>query len=740
MQTDLISVKFQNFMSYGADGAVVDLQNKTPILITGANLDASSEGNTDSNGAGKTTILNAISYAFYDRVLSNLDKNSLINRYNKKDMLVEIVCKVGKKYFKIVRFRKNKVMGGDGLRILTSDTSDFSDADSYTDITPDSVANANRFISEEILNMPFDVFSRVVVYSSSHEPFLSLPSTHASRANQRDIIEEVFGLTEITQRADRLKEQSKETKDEFDKKSELNDLILKANSERASRIASLRSKVEEWEEQHTLTIQSLEDNINNTKLPDDFDEQVALHSERANLNKTLIETLTNISNNESKIRVLEETQTETKKKIEIAKHDLSLYLDKEKEYSEIDFQNELDILNMINTHEGKLIEADSMIVALNSEITSLEKDISGIKSELKELEHSKCPYCNQDYKDAILKIQEKELVLVELQTQVGSLQKNVEKVKKVKHKSTLILSELNNGKLFSSIAEVHRKLEEVKNIKKKIEDTKQNIEMLEAKLANNDCSSALTELKHSLTEMLCVKEELNKKLESIQLKIKYEDIETMKTNFSRVDSLKNRLRDLQNAQNPFTSLLLTEEQTEEQPDHNDRLNELNKILNHQKFLLKVLTKKDSFIRKAILKKSLPLLNERLQIYLEKIKLPHRVEFKEDMSVKIMMFDTELEFEQLSSGQKARINLALSFAFRDVLQFRTGKFSFCMLDECLDTGLSNVGIQHAVKMIKEIAKEQNLNMMIISHRDEVQSMFNKTMHVELENGFSKIKAA
>jgi ABC-type molybdenum transport system ATPase subunit/photorepair protein PhrA len=63
----------------------------------------------------------------------------------------------------------------------------------------------------------------------------------------------------------------------------------------------------------------------------------------------------------------------------------------------------------------------------------------------------------------------------------------------------------------------------------------------------------------------------------------------------------------------------------------------------------------------------------------------------------------------------------------------------MLDECLDTGLGNVGVQQAAAMIKKIAKEDKMAMFVISHRDEIASMFKNRLVVELKNGFSNIKS-
>ena len=153
--------------------------------------------------------------------------------------------------------------------------------------------------------------------------------------------------------------------------------------------------------------------------------------------------------------------------------------------------------------------------------------------------------------------------------------------------------------------------------------------------------------------------------------------------------------------------------------------------------MKLLTKKDSFIRKALLNKSIPLLNTRLRNNLDKVGLPHRATFTEEMEVSISQFGADYEYGNFSAGQKARVNLCLAFAFRDVLQSRFGKINLCILDECLDTGLGNVGVTQATKMIKSIAQDNHLSMFVISHRDEVLNMFDKRIEIELRNGFSNI---
>jgi DNA repair exonuclease SbcCD ATPase subunit len=116
---------------------------------------------------------------------------------------------------------------------------------------------------------------------------------------------------------------------------------------------------------------------------------------------------------------------------------------------------------------------------------------------------------------------------------------------------------------------------------------------------------------------------------------------------------------------------------------------------------------------------------------------HKVEFTKDMTISISQFNNPISFSNLSGGQKARINIALAFAFRDVVQARHQKINFCILDECLDTGLSNLGIKLASKMIKKIAKDEDLNMYVITHRDEIKSSFNKTLKATLKGGLTTV---
>ena len=95
------------------------------------------------------------------------------------------------------------------------------------------------------------------------------------------------------------------------------------------------------------------------------------------------------------------------------------------------------------------------------------------------------------------------------------------------------------------------------------------------------------------------------------------------------------------------------------------LEDLNFKKEHQEFLYKLLTSKDSFVRKRIIEQNLAFLNKRLTYYLDKIGLPHKVVFQNDLSIEITELGRDLDFDNLSRGERNRLILALSWSFRDV---------------------------------------------------------------------------
>jgi DNA repair exonuclease SbcCD ATPase subunit len=167
----------------------------------------------------------------------------------------------------------------------------------------------------------------------------------------------------------------------------------------------------------------------------------------------------------------------------------------------------------------------------------------------------------------------------------------------------------------------------------------------------------------------------------------------------------------------------------------DRVNELNSLKEHQEFLLKLLTSKDSFIRKKIIDQNLAYLNNRLTYYLDKMGLPHTVTFLNDLTVEIMQLGQDLDFDNLSRGERNRLILSLSWAFRDVWESLYQQINLLFIDELIDNGLDASGVEGALAVLKKIARERKKNVFLISHKDELIGRVNNVLKVIKENGFT-----
>lgn len=272
----------------------------------------------------------------------------------------------------------------------------------------------------------------------------------------------------------------------------------------------------------------------------------------------------------------------------------------------------------------------------------------------------------------------------------------------------------------------------------------------EQEFANNehkvtDCTDKLavaeSEIETLTREWTAIGDNINELLTKIaevqgQRKLKVRGTELSQIQRS-VELGQSQLDQLRSATNPFIEPLEELKNMAITPVDYTEINSLTKKVEHHEFLYKLLTKKDSFVRRNLLNKNLPYLNQKLQDYLTELGLAHKVEFTHELTAKITQFGRELGFGNLSAGQKARVNIALSFAFRDVLQSMHTPVNICLLDEILDVGLNGSGVQMAVRMLKRKARDEKLSMYVISHRDEIDSSFDRTLTVQISKGFSYI---
>jgi DNA repair exonuclease SbcCD ATPase subunit len=203
-----------------------------------------------------------------------------------------------------------------------------------------------------------------------------------------------------------------------------------------------------------------------------------------------------------------------------------------------------------------------------------------------------------------------------------------------------------------------------------------------------------------------------------------------------VDSLIQQLKSKSTDTDPYTEQIAEMQEKGIEEIVYDTMNELANLRDHQEFLLKLLTNKDSFIRKRIIDQNLSYLNARLGQYLDRIGLPHTVKFNNDLTVTITELGRDLDFDNLSRGERNRLILSLSWAFRDVWESLYQPINLLFIDELVDSGLDSSGVENSLAILKKMSRESNKSIWLVSHKDELVGRVNNTLKVVKENGYTQ----
>jgi len=215
----------------------------------------------------------------------------------------------------------------------------------------------------------------------------------------------------------------------------------------------------------------------------------------------------------------------------------------------------------------------------------------------------------------------------------------------------------------------------------------------------------------------------------------YDRIEDAYQHISRIKSLQEQIERRRADVDPYAEQIDDMINTALEAISYDQLNELRRLLEHQDFVLKLLTSKDSFIRKTIIEQNLGYLNQRLGYYLDRIGLPHTVTFLNDLTVEIQELGRELDFDNLSRGERNRLILSLSWAFRDVWEGLYQPINLLFIDEVIDSGMDSSGVEAALALLKRLSRDSGKSIWLVSHKDELVGRVNNVLSVVKEGGFT-----
>ena len=288
-----------------------------------------------------------------------------------------------------------------------------------------------------------------------------------------------------------------------------------------------------------------------------------------------------------------------------------------------------------------------------------------------------------------------------------------------------------------------------------VEKTEKDLEFAEAAKCPT-CEQALHDDKHehlvgklktNLTESKDYSDKLRSDLAKIQQGIDdigdlgrvpdtyYDTIDEAYNHKGTLQDLKRQLEQTEKKEDTYAEQIAELESKAIQEVDYEKANELEDLHRHQDFLYKLLTAKDSFIRTRIIEQNLTYLNQRLAFFLGKVKLPHTVTFQSDLSVRIEELGRELDFDNLSRAERNRLILSLSWAFRDVWESLYQQINLLFIDELVDAGMDISGVESSMAVLKDMARTQQKNIFLISHKDELVSRVNSVLKVVKENGFT-----
>ena len=255
------------------------------------------------------------------------------------------------------------------------------------------------------------------------------------------------------------------------------------------------------------------------------------------------------------------------------------------------------------------------------------------------------------------------------------------------------------------------------------------------------------ELENKHAEEVKYKEKVEKRIKDLNASVEelgtisdlqdpfYEDLESALEHKHNLETLETQLKEKADEINPYDEQVETLRKTGIQEIEFDVINEVTHLKEHQEFLYKLLTSKDSFIRKRIIDQNISYLNHRLAHYLDKLGLPHDVKFASDLGVEITEYGRDLDFDNLIRGERNRLILGLSWAFRDIFESLNHPMNLMCVDELIDSGMDTTGVENALAILKKMNREQAKNIMLISHKEELVGRVNNVLTVVKEGGFT-----
>ena len=381
------TVRYKNFLSTGQQFIEIQLNRAPATLVVG------------ENGAGKSTMLDALCFGLFQRPFRNIKKDQLINSINEKECVVEVEFTVGKKDYKIIRcIKPNKFEIWCDGDMLNQDA---------------AVRDYQKHLEQQILKLNFRSFTQVVILgNASFVPFMQLKARY-----RRQVVEEILDI-EIFSKMNLMFREKQKAQDEVIKQADFDYQLLDSKIDTQKKhIDDISQSNLESIDTKRLDIKKSEVDIKNYQK--DIDDTM---TEKAKLQKEILDEVTV----NSRYKKLHTTEAKLENSCSKHKKDLRFF---ESHADCPTCQQDIDEAFKSEIMTKKKNKVDE----IESAMQQLDKQIKGTEVRLKKIN------------DTTVLIREQELLINRFQTSINEIQKYIAKINKE-------IEELSDEKFSSGVA------------------------------------------------------------------------------------------------------------------------------------------------------------------------------------------------------------------------------------------------------------------------------------------------
>lgn len=745
-------IEYKNILSVGSNPIRVQLDLTEKTLVTG------------TNGAGKSTMIEAISFLLYGKSYRKLKKEQLINQINKKNLFVSGEVTIGNKVVHIERGMKPTVFK------VTVNGEPINEAASSTEY--------QRILEDDIINVSHESFKQLIVLGTAgYTPFMELKPEQ-----RRTMVEDLLQLSVLGQ-------MNKLNNIELKRINTAMDLIdveiTGLDNERKSIVSSIEDQKksnDDMIEHQSNQVRSLVGRVKQSK--DNIESLTGERNGLVDVDSTMVESIVSVIEQKysvDSISLAGMIETDKKALDSVSEKYDNLITDAKNEVvDESTFVNEIKELesgiitdeetkrriynikdrlyDVEKPNDDRMKEDQSLsdaVGTLHSELFGIRYTITEKKKALSNFSDGVCPTCGTDVSDGHEHVDEVRKELANAESQEAVIESKITTATEIRdaHKTDVERSVIDfnskmdewttNEKEFNSarsdevLSEQRKISEHNSSILSKVSEIKVRLETISSETARK--VSSLETAKS--TEMIDLKTRISSnqaKLDRIDLD-KDREISEAKSDHNRLvedlklkraaidQSIKAEEKSISENSDMAKEIKSVIDQLKEKTFTSPRLVEVVEVINskqdirenlfNDKFSCGIMkdTLKDDAIKGEIVKKYIPIFNSKINEYLSITGADYVFSLDESFEESIKSRGREeFTYMSFSQGEKARINIALLFTWRYIASMVSGtNISMLILDEIFDGGMDSDGVIAVNRLLNEIGG----NTFIISHRVE-----------------------